>query len=129
MIPFFYTRYKNAPLATFVSILSSGCFLLAVVLVVTTVSEWKSAQEGGTIGEIFASAAASVVVGFLLRKAAGALAKRKYRKLVEKEAGSAASAVKTSSYTSSASAVRLCPKCSSKVENGDVFCMNCGAKL
>ena len=129
MIPFFYTRYKNAPLATFISILSSCFFAGAVILVVTTVFDWKAAQEGGTIGEIFGCAAAFIVLGFLLRKAAEALAKRKIRKLVEKEAERAASDAKVSSYASSASAVRVCPKCSGKVEDGDIFCMNCGAKL
>ena len=155
MIPFFYKRYEKAPLATFISLLSSLAFLLAVLFSVGYFFNWQGIKDEVPLQECLIASGCGVVAGFVLMKWAAWLARRKYRKMVER-AGTAeyraqpaqpqaaqaarpayqAQATQTSrpeparpaEATNGASA-RFCPKCGTKAEVGDAFCVNCGAKL
>ena len=164
MIPFFYRRYVKAPLATFISILSSGAFLLAVLFSVGYFFNWSGIKDEVPLQDCLIAAACGVVAGFVLRKWAAWLAKRKYRKIAEQEgtteyqaraaqpqasrpaseaqtqqtnqAAYQAQAAQTSrpeperpSEAPRGASLRFCPKCGTKAEAGDAFCVNCGAKL
>ncbi len=164
MIPFFYRRYVKAPLATFISMLSSCAFLLTVLFSVGYFFNWRGIKDEVPLQDCLIAAGCSVVAGFVLMKWAAWLAKRKYRKLAEREgttehqaqpaqtqasrpaseaqtsqAGQAAyqaQAAQTSrpeperpSEAPHGASLRFCPKCGTKAEAGDAFCVNCGAKL
>lgn len=134
MIPFFFTRYRKAPLATCVSFCSSMCYVLTLVFSVGYFLNWEGIRESGSLGGSLLAAACFAAAGFGLMKLAKWLAIRKQRKLAEKAAATAgttttAAATATTTSTAHVPKGRFCPKCGAAVEPGDAFCVNCGAKL
>ena len=126
MIPFFFTRYRKAPLATCCSFLSSMCYLCAVLFSVGYFLNWSGLKDESSLGESLLVAAVFAVLGFGLMKLAEWLAVRKQKKLAAKETPAAPA---TPGPSRTRSACRACPKCGATVEEDDVFCVNCGAKL
>lgn len=126
MIPFFFTRYRKAPLATCVSFLSSMCYLIALLFSVGYLLNWSGLRDEMQLGPSLLMAACFAAIGVGLMKLGEWLAIRKQRKLAEK-AGSAATARPTP--VPAAPAACVCPKCGTRAEPGDAFCVNCGTKL
>ena len=81
MIPFFYKRYHKAPLATFVSVLSSLLYLGAVLLSAGYFFNWAGIRDEMKLEESLTAAVVALAVGFILMKWAAWLAKRKYNQL------------------------------------------------
>ena len=131
MIPFFFTRYRKAPLATCISFLSSMCWLFAVLFSVGYFLNWAGLKDDMSLGGSLAMAALSALIGFGLKKLANCLAIRKQQKLAEREVASrpASTPEPTAAAGGRTTPVAYCPKCGEKAEPGDVFCVNCGAKL
>ena len=141
MIPFFFRRYRKAPLATCVSFLATVCFIFAVFFSVGYFLNWEGLRDkGGSAGESLIVAAVSAVLGIAFWKLAAWLAKRKYEKLAEREAVSRPAPAARPSVAPNptprpteiprpATTGGLCPKCGAKPEPGDVYCIQCGAKL
>ncbi|MBQ8087727.1 MAG: zinc ribbon domain-containing protein [Clostridia bacterium] len=130
MLPFFYTSYKKAPLATCVSFIASMFILLAVLFSVGFLLNWQDLRQELSLGTSLLAAAAFGALGFGLRQLAKRLAERKYQKLSAKEtvpkpAQSATPVGKPSVGVKTG----FCPKCGAKTELGDVFCIHCGVKL
>lgn len=88
MIPFFYRTYRKAPLATFISLLSSGCYLLTALFTIGYFMNWSGLKDEMQLGESLLVAGSFLVVGILFMKWAAWLAKRKYEKLAQAEAAS-----------------------------------------
>ncbi len=138
MIPVFFRRYKKAPLATCVSFMATFCFIIALFFSVGYVFNWEGMRsENDSLGESLLVAAVFAVVGIALWKLAAWLAQRKYDKM---RATATPAATASATYVASSAATStdarpaatrggFCPKCGTKVEPGDAFCVNCGAKL
>lgn len=130
MIPFFFTRYRKAPLATCVSFCSSACYVVTLFFTVGYAFNWDGVQDTGSLGESLLVAVCFAAIGFGLSRLANWLAVRKQRKLAAREAAQTpVPPVAPAANPKPGPASRLCPKCGTKVEPGDVFCVNCGAKL
>ena len=130
MLPFFFTRYKKAPLATCVSFISSMFYVFALLFSVGYAFNWEGIRDSGSVGESLVAAACFAVAGFALMKLARWLAVRKQRKLAVREAAQTpAPPVRPVVNPRPDTAPHFCRKCGAKVEPGDVFCVNCGAKL
>ena len=141
MIPVFFRRYKKAHLANLVSYLGTFCFIGAIYCSVGYFMNWEGLRDQGmSMGECLAIAAACAVAGFLCWKLAAWMANRKYQKLAAKEAASRPAAT-PDSYAALKSpatpgpsvtappAARYCRKCGAKAEPDDAYCVQCGAKL
>ena len=81
-IPFFFTSYRKAPLATCLSFLSSMNYLFAVFFVVGYILNWSGARADMTLGESLIAGAVFGVIGFAMGKLAEKMAARKQRKIV-----------------------------------------------
>ena len=128
MIPIFYTRYKNAPLSTFISLLSSGCYIIAIFFCFGYFLNLDGMREEVALGETVLMAAIFVIMGIVGNKCAGGLAARKQRKLAENAMGTPPADARSASGTRTDSGM-FCPKCGAGTEPGDAFCIHCGAKL
>ena len=85
MIPFYFTHYRKAPLATFISMFSSGCYLLAVLFSVGLLFNWSGIRDDVGIIEGLLAALFFGAAGYGLMKLAEWLAKRKQSKLAAAE--------------------------------------------
>lgn len=133
MIPFFFRRYRKAPLATCVSFMATICFMGTVLFTVGYFMNWEGLRDSGTtMGQSLLAAAACTAVGICFWKLAAWLAERKYQKLAAKGAlpGKDAPAERIeTTRPDPALKERVCPRCGAKPEPGDVYCIHCGAKL
>ena len=152
MIPFFFTTYKKAPLATVISFLASMCFVGTLFLTVGYFLNWSGVKDEMTLGESLFFAGVLAVIGFLMKKLAEALAKHKQKKLAEKAAAAqpaagftpppvveptrsapppAAEPVRSAPNPAAQprAARRFCPMCGTATQEGDLFCVQCGHKL
>ncbi len=71
MIPFFFTTYKKAPLATVISFLASMCFVGTLFLTVGYFLNWSGVKDEMTMGESLLAAGVFAVIGFLMKKTGG----------------------------------------------------------
>ncbi len=117
MIPFFFTHYRKAPLATCISFCSSACYLLAALFSVGLLFNWGGIRDDVGVAESLLTAVFFGAAGYGLMKLAEWLAIRKQSKL-------AAAAPKPVAPKG-----RFCPRCGAAADDSDAFCVNCGAKL
>ena len=125
MVPFFFTRYRKAPLATCVSFCSSACYLFAVLFSVGLLFNWSGIRDDVGVGESLLVAVFFGVAGYGLMKLAEWLAKRKQSKLAAAASQQATAATKPAAATKG----RFCPRCGAPADNSDAFCVHCGTKL
>ena len=81
MIPFFFTSYKKAPLATCMSFLSSMNYLFAAFFVVGYIMNWSGARADMTLGTSILAGGVFALIGFGLGKLAERMAVRKQQKM------------------------------------------------
>lgn len=136
MIPFFFRHYKKAPLATCVSYLSTLGYAGAFLFTIGYVMNWEGMRDELPLAYCLMLAVFSGAVGFGFMKLAAYLAERKYQKLAAKTGASAPVASASAAPVRPVEPARTvppasgrCPTCGAKTDQGDVFCVHCGAKL
>lgn len=137
MIPFFFRTYRNAPLATFISLLSTGCYAITLLMTLEYLMNMEGLRDEVPLGTCLLIAAVSAAAGFGLGKLAAFLAERKAAAHATTEAARQAASTQTATGTGTAShsaetsrsSVRFCPVCGSQAREGARFCENCGARL
>ncbi len=128
MIPIFFKRYKKAPLATCISLLSTAFYAMAAYLLLSYILNWDGLRDDATAVEIIPIGVVLAAVGFGFMKLAEWLAERKQKKLAEKEAAASVSmSTATRPAETSPEAYWICDACGTRVKETAAYCTNCGA--